>query len=307
MACFNPLFLVVIWLSVALTAGPVCAESADRPSPPIQAATGPGGRDYSFNAVEATAYGKGAEGYWIIEPKQRADKPRPVVLFVHGLGLTQYTAYQSWIIHLVRKGNVVIYPRYHTGGLVDPTVFTGAAATAWSKAIARCDGKGHGLVDPKQLTMIGHSLGGTIIANLAARPQHYNLPAPKALMLLQPGDTKSDQGLGAFFPSLTEAHSTIAQGTLMLIVDVEGDYFVSPKAGQRILTTRLRSMRKTSAACCCGQMIIASPRSLRTICYRWRGPIGRRVRAESTPTTLRCGAGSMRCKPARWATSSSTD
>ena len=234
MACFNPLFLVVIWLSVALTAGPVCAESADRPSPPIQAATGPGGRDYSFNAVEATAYGKGAEGYWIIEPKQRADKPRPVVLFVHGLGLTQYTAYQSWIIHLVRKGNVVIYPRYHTGGLVDPTVFTGAAATAWSKAIARCDGKGHGLVDPKQLTMIGHSLGGTIIANLAARPQHYNLPAPKALMLLQPGDTKSDQGLGAFFPSLTEAHSTIAQGTLMLIVDVEGDYFVSPKAGQRI-------------------------------------------------------------------------
>jgi len=79
-----------------------------------------------------------------------------------------------------------------------------------------------------------NSLGGTIIANLAARPEHYKLPAPKALLLLQPGDTKSDKGFGSLFPSITEDHTTISQGTLMLIIDCEGDYFVSPKSGQRI-------------------------------------------------------------------------
>lgn len=203
--------------------------------PPGQNETGPGGRDYVFSAIRATAYGEGAQGYWIIEPKQRADKPLPVVLFVHGFGLTNYTAYRSWITHLVRKGNVVIYPVYHTGGIVDPTTFTDAAAAAAAKALTQCDGKRHASIDTKQLTMIGHSLGGTIIANLAARPQHYKLPAPKALMLLQPGDTRSDKGMGAFFPTITHDHRTIAQGTLMLVVDVEGDYFVSPKAGQRIV------------------------------------------------------------------------
>lgn len=225
---------VLLWLSVFLAIGCAAADTQAQPTPPSQAATGPGGKDYPYSKTLATGYGEDDERYWIIEPDHAIDKPLPVILFVHGMGLTNHSAYRSWIDHLVRRGNIVIYPVYHTGGIVDPATFTDAAAAGARKAIAQCDGKRHKRADTQRFTMVGHSLGGTIIANLAARPKHFGLPTPKALMLLQPGDTKADQGIGALFPSITEDHDTIPAATLMLIVDVEGDYFVSPRAGQRI-------------------------------------------------------------------------
>lgn len=203
--------------------------------PPTQPTTGLGGKEYSYRETLATAYGEGAQRYWIIEPAKAGDDPMPAILFAHGLGLTNHSAYRIWIQHLVRRGNIVIYPAYHTGGIVDPTTFTENTAKATAEALNRCDGKQHCLADTDRFTMIGHSLGGTIIANLAARPRHFGLPKPDALMLLQPGDTQADRGIGALFPSITEDHSTIPSGTLMLIVDSENDYFVSPKAGQRII------------------------------------------------------------------------
>eukprot|EP00752_Nemacystus_decipiens_P014001 g12437.t1 len=181
-----------------------------------------------------TAYGNGAQRYWIIEPTQGINKTLPVVFFVHGFNATHPRTYDAWIRHLVRRGNVVIYPQYQAGNLVDPTTFTDEAAKALRQALQKMDGKRHAKVDRQQLTMIGHSLGGTIIANLAARPRHFGIPTPGALMPLQSGDTRADTGLGSLLPSITEDHSTIPAGTLMLIVDVANDYFVSPKAGQRL-------------------------------------------------------------------------
>lgn len=214
----------------------------DAPTPPAQRATGPGGSDYAYERVRVTAYGEGAEGYWIIEPTQSAktDEPLPVVLFAHGLNQINYRAYDAWLRHLARRGNLVIYPRYQTGGVIDPKSFTPAAARAMREALERCDATQHAKADRERIAMIGHSVGGTIVANLAARPEHFGLPAPQALMLLQPGDTRADRGLGALLPSLTEEHATIAAGTLMLVVDVEDDYFVSPLAGQRILDRAVR-------------------------------------------------------------------
>lgn len=221
----------------------ICFAAVDvqaQPTPPGQPATGPGGKTYAYSKTLATSYGQDAERYWIIEPDDKASQSLPVILFMHGLGLTNHSAYRAWINHLVRRGNIVIYPAYHTGGIVDPTTFTDVTAAAARKALAQCDGKRHRLADTNRFTMIGHSLGGTIIANLAARPRHFGLPAPKALMLLQPGDTKADSGLGALLPSITEDHGEIPAGTLMLVVDVERDYYVSPKAGQRIIDNAIQ-------------------------------------------------------------------
>jgi acetyl esterase/lipase len=215
-----------------LGVGPALANTASQPTQPK---AGPGGKDYAYSRTLATGYGEGEKRYWVIEPDRAGDKPLPVVLFAHGMGLTNHSAYRSWINHLVRRGNIVIYPSYHASGIVDPKTFTRNTAQAVREALKRCDGKQHRLADTDRFTMIGHSLGGTIIANLAARPDHFGLPKPDALMLLQPGDTRADKGLGALFPKITEDHSTIPKGTLMLIVDVENDYFVSPKAGQRIV------------------------------------------------------------------------
>lgn len=230
----STLIFGAFWLCVVGAMPCVAADTAAAATPPGQPAAGPGGSDYAFKAARATAYGEGLEAYWIIEPSERVERALPVVVFVHGLGQINHTVYRAWITHLVRRGNVVIYPRYHLGGIVDPTTFTNAAAKNIVEALAKCDGKRHAAIDRSQLTMIGHSLGGTIVANLAATPTRYRLPVPRALMLLQPGDTRADRGVGAFFPSIAQDHSTIADGTLMLIVDVEGDYFVSAKAGQRL-------------------------------------------------------------------------
>lgn len=229
--------LHVVWATVAgiaLAFGGVGWDAGAAPVPPVQSASGPGGSAYAFDGLLAASYGEGAEAYWVIEPSRRVDRELPVVVFVHGFGQIHYTIYRAWITHLVRRGNVVIFPRYHLGGVVDPATFTQAAATNIAEALTRCDGQRHAAVDPDTLTMIGHSLGGTIVANLAARPEHFGLPRPKALVLHQPGDTRADRGLGALFPSVTEAHRTIAKDTLMLVVDVENDYFVSPHAGRRI-------------------------------------------------------------------------
>ena len=225
---------VIVLLTVVLAIVPVTADALERPSPPGQPAEGPGGSVYQFEGTEDKSYGEAAGQYWIIEPQNRTDQALPVVLFVHGMTLSNPNIYDAWIDHLVRKGNVVIFPRYHSGGFVDPKTFTASAASGAVQALAKCDGKRHQKIDTKRFSMIGHSLGGTIVANLAARPEHYKLPTPKALIIMQPGDTKADQGIGALLPSLTEDHGKIPAGTLMLIVDVENDFFVSPMAGQRI-------------------------------------------------------------------------
>lgn len=225
---------VVFCLSVVLATGTASADTQGKPEPPGQPASGPGSNDYPFEHTRITAYGEGAGGYYIIEPREAPKQALPVVLFVHGMGATSYGGYHAWVTHLVRKGNVVLFPLYHDKGIVDPATFTNTAAAAAAEAIKRCDGDTHALIDTDRLTMVGHSLGGTIIANLAARPRHFKLPAPKAIMPLQSGDTRADSGLGALLSSITEDHSTIAKGTLMLIVDVEKDRIVSPKVGQRI-------------------------------------------------------------------------
>ena len=231
----NWLSFWAILLCVALATGPASAGTQGRPSPPGQPATGPGGRDYAYQDTRVTVYGEKAGAYTIAEPADPGDKALPVVLFVHGLSGTSYGSYEAWITHLVRKGNVVIYPVYHGEGVVDPKTFTGHAAKASAKAIKACDGKRHAAIDTERFTMVGHSLGGTIIANLAARPKHFGLPTPKAIMPVLPGDTRAEGGLGALLmSSITEDHSTIAKGTLILIVNVEDDNMVSPKVGQRI-------------------------------------------------------------------------
>lgn len=216
-----------LWLVLLVLVGrPVAAQTAP-PTPPDQPQQGPGGTDYAYEGVTVTRYGQGAAGYWVFEPRG-VDKAKalPVVAFVHGLNATNYGTSWLWIRHLVRKGNLVIYPQYQEGFLLDPATFTDQSAGAIRQAIEKLDGKTHVKADAERFAMVGHSLGGTIIANLAARHEHYGLPKAGALMPVQPGDVRSESGLGAFFPALIEDHSTIPRGTLMLVIATEDDHIV---------------------------------------------------------------------------------
>lgn len=219
---------VLFLASVSLGSG---ASAQALVTPPAQPLSGPGGSAYTYERVKVSAYGEGTEAYWLFEPagRQARNDTLPVVLYLHGFNLRHYNSAWLWINHLVRKGNLVIYPRYHAGGFSDPQLFTDRCAAAARKGIERFDGKAHVKADTEKFAMIGHSLGGTMIVNLAARYEHYGLPKPAALMPIVPGDVKAKKGLAALLPGLTEDHSTVEAGTLMLIIAVEDDHIVGQK------------------------------------------------------------------------------
>src|SRR5688500_14431349 len=106
------LLALALALLVTLTLFSLPILSAQRPTPPTQPASGPGGKQYAHIAVTKNRYGKGGEEYWIFEP----DAPKPataaVVVFLHGWGGMNPLYYGAWIDHLVKRGNIVVYPRY---------------------------------------------------------------------------------------------------------------------------------------------------------------------------------------------------
>ncbi len=220
---------------LGLLALPVAGEVAVFASQPTQRESGPGGRDYTYERVVTTRYGQGAESYWLFEPAD-ADKtkPLPVIGLLHGLNATDYSIAWLWIEHLVRKGNVVVFPQYQQGLLLDHTTFTQKSAEALAQAIKQLDGDKHCLADRERFALAGHSLGGTIAANLAARHEHYQLPQVRAVMSVLPGDVKADKGLAALLPSMLEDHATIPRGTLMLVIAAEDDGIVGQRTAKAI-------------------------------------------------------------------------
>ena len=82
-------------------------------TPPGQPSSGPGGSDYLYEEVIETTYGNGVEKYWIFEPKDHTEQEQlPVIVFLHGYMGMQPRNQIRWIEHLVKKGNIVIFPKY---------------------------------------------------------------------------------------------------------------------------------------------------------------------------------------------------
>src|ERR1700683_4593782 len=75
--------------------GDAHAVSPTAAAPPQQPATGPGGRDYSYNEARKSVFGQGGAQYWIFEPAGAIAAPTsgdavraalPVIVFLHGWG-----------------------------------------------------------------------------------------------------------------------------------------------------------------------------------------------------------------------------
>ena len=204
-------------------------------TPPGQPATGPGGSgDYVFDRVKVATYGEGAERYWIFEPDAEITAPLPIVLYVHGLNAINPASVRGWINHIVRRGAIVIYPAYQTTGLENPKQFTARSATAAAQAIAKLNGTDHAPGNPRQFALVGHSLGGTIVANLAAAHDAYKLPEPRVLMCVLPGDSQADRGIGGLLPSLAQDHAALPRDLLMLVLVGEDDGIVGSGMAKRI-------------------------------------------------------------------------
>lgn len=193
--------------------------------PPAQPETGPGGADYKYAKVSVTTARSGGRHYWIFEPDKPWSEALPVVAFLHGAGGSDPKAYEAWIHHLVRRGAIVVFPRFRDWG-------TASARAEVRRALTQLDGRRHAPADLTRFAVVGHSLGAIVAANLAASPA--GLPPVKALMVVEPGDPEKDKDLGERLASLLGSYTTIDPNTLMLVVVGADDDAVGDAVGRQI-------------------------------------------------------------------------
>ena len=201
---------------------PASTAAAQTVHPPAQPASGPGGVTAAFAAVDSHAFGDEATGYWIFTPAGATpDAALPIIVFLHGWGGVNPNHYGAWIDHVVRRGTIVIYPNYQTGVRTPPVGVTDDAIAGVKAALQRIDaGELPVTGDPTRFALIGHSAGGVIAANIAARAAEEGLPRPRALMSVAPGLTERRDGRPLIPAGDWES---IPAGTLLLTVAGEDD------------------------------------------------------------------------------------
>lgn len=198
-------------------------ESTD-PKPPEQPDSGPGGANYSHFGVKKTRHGFGGQRYWIFEPYGPKPESAPVIVFNHGFTALNPIIYREWIYHLVKRGNIVIYPRYQQFLFRGGQDYANNAITAVQQALQHLQNTGSIQLELENFAITGHSLGGGITMYMAAVAQDHGLPIPKAIMPVQP-----------FLRTEYAAQlSNISEDTLMVVLVGEDDTVVGNYSGKYI-------------------------------------------------------------------------
>ncbi len=155
-------------------------------SQPAQPTSGPGGSDYTHADVIMHNYATQPDGFFIFEPASPAPDSANVVVFIHGLDIVNPYLYGAWINHLVKQGNIVIYPKYQDAASVVPaTEFNANTVTALVNAFDTLTQAGHVKARTQNVVVAGHSYGGLMTANMGILAATSGFPVPKALFSCQ--------------------------------------------------------------------------------------------------------------------------
>ncbi len=163
-------------------------RDADTPGPPGRPFDGYGSRE-RYVSGGATEFGAGsaAEGTrvtWFVPDVLRDGESAPVVVYLHGFRASAPDLYWDHIHHLTAQGLVVIFPRINKGGAVgmftdnDQNEMLSRSVTATEVALEALGES----VEPDQLYVFGHSLGGLI----GACWNGYGAPAARGIVLAHP-------------------------------------------------------------------------------------------------------------------------
>ena len=229
-------FIVVVTLATA-SIGPFCQQALgdqspllllEPPTPPEQPPDGPGGSNYSHGGIRQTRVGLGARGFWVFEPTDPTPTVAPLIVFNHGWSAIFPFFYKAWIEHIVRRGNIVVYPQYQLGFVIGTRHATQNAMYAVKKAISLLQGESYVTPDLDKFAIVGHSLGGGITAEMAALAQQEGLPCPKAVMPVQPF---------VRFDTMMKDFQGIPATTVLLVVVGEDDTVVGNYSGKLIFST----------------------------------------------------------------------
>jgi pimeloyl-ACP methyl ester carboxylesterase len=211
--------IVITTLTLALAS----LTQSGEPSPPPQPPNGPGGSEYAYARVATTRIGAGSSEVYLFEPADPRPQTAPVVVFAHGWAAMDPNYYRSWLTHIVRRGFTVIVPRYQADVRTPVAEFTSNAADASTRALEELSKPEHVRPDPRGAVYVGHSMGGLIAANLAARATRGLLLPPLALMSVQPGKTWLRSAPFAF---VLDDLSVLPSNMLLLTVVGDDDNFV---------------------------------------------------------------------------------
>jgi dienelactone hydrolase len=197
------------------------------PSQPEQPTSGPGGSDYKHHSVKKFRYGYSSNRYWIFEPNDPKPDSAPLIVFNHGWCALHPFFYREWIHHIVRRGNIVVYPQYQKGFFRETDKYTSNAINAVKNAIEKLQDGRHVAPELDKFAITGHSVGGGLTANIAALALEEGLPFPKAIMPVQPAIMADRYEERVNF-------SNIPAETLMLVVVGKDDVAVGNASGKII-------------------------------------------------------------------------
>jgi predicted small lipoprotein YifL len=143
----------------------------------LTACGGGGGTSLPTKPTVAGPFVGGSEGVWLFRP---AGKPKRLVIFFHGQGgPTEATPanHRPWIDHLVKRGAVVVYPRYETD-------YSAAVLNAAAAGIRNATNR----LGPQSLPVLalGYSRGAALAVEYAAAAPRQQLPVPDAVETVNP-------------------------------------------------------------------------------------------------------------------------
>jgi hypothetical protein len=187
------------------------ARLADAVTQPTQPTSGPGGSDYAHADWIVSSGGTGSNAWYVFQPNTPRPASAPVAIMLHGYGeFSGYGTFTEFIRHEVRKGNIVVYPRWQTS-IISPCLGPFNIEPCMTSALNGIRGALNYLqaspstrVQPQldKVSYFGFSFGGIITANLTNRYASLGLPTPRAIFL----DDPHDGGLaGAGEPALDDS------------------------------------------------------------------------------------------------------
>lgn len=206
---------------------------------PRQPLAGPGGADYVCDSVTMYDFAKKPYGYWLFEPagEGRPDSAQVVVL-IHGYGGYNPMIYGDWIRHLVRRGNIVIFPRYQRNLFFPrPGRFGDHNARAIRDALQELEHEKYVRPIADYLIVAGHSYGGVVSADLGVNYKSYGIPQPKAILLCAPGS-------GPLKGGRLKSYEGMPEDTKLVIMASEGDNIVGDEFARLVFETAVHTPQR---------------------------------------------------------------
>ena len=217
---------LIVLARLLTSIGDEAASAAEGPSGGGTVTASADRNDYPHRSVRRTEFGLGGKAYWLFEPTDPQPRIAPVVVLNHGWLAVNPGAYGAWISHLARSGNIVIFPRYQADPLTPPRQFLPNAIEAVHDALEVLDtGRGRVRPDLSKFSLIGHSAGANLAAQMAAVTSESRLPVPRAVIAMMPGEVRAFRE-----PDL----SGIPSKTLLVVAVAQNDRIVGDARGRQI-------------------------------------------------------------------------